>query len=82
MKIISEDYQFTCNETLRRVLCDHFYSVRGISITYSMCVSVALGIQHAKHMPSSTLSLRASLALPYFPDYLLNVTILGGGKTY
>jgi hypothetical protein len=30
--------------------CNHHYSVKVINITYSECVSVALGIQHAIRM--------------------------------
>jgi hypothetical protein len=30
--------------------CNHHYSVKVITITYSECVSVALGIQHAIRM--------------------------------
>ena len=36
-----------CNVTLK---CNHSSSGKTISIAYSECVFVALGIQHARHM--------------------------------
>jgi hypothetical protein len=38
------------NVTLRRVRTTIFYCGKAISITYSECVFVALGIHHAKRM--------------------------------
>jgi L,D-peptidoglycan transpeptidase YkuD (ErfK/YbiS/YcfS/YnhG family) len=38
------------NVTLRRVRCNHCWSGKAISITYSEFVSVALGTQHAMRM--------------------------------
>ena len=38
---------------------------KAVSITYSQCASVALFIQHAKHMRRIILSAVACLALPY-----------------
>jgi hypothetical protein len=31
-------------------LCKHYCSGKAVSVTYSVCVFVALGIQHAMHM--------------------------------
>ena len=42
---------------------------KGISITYSECVFVALGIQHAERMSRILLLFVACLALPYFSTY-------------
>jgi hypothetical protein len=46
----------------------HFHCWRGkaVSITYCVCVSVALVICHAKRVRRIMLSSVASLALPYF----------------
>jgi hypothetical protein len=46
--------------------CSGFYRGKAISITYSECVSVAVGIQHAMRMRSITLSSVDSPALGYF----------------
>jgi len=35
---------------IEECLCNHCYSGTAISITYSECMFVALGIQHAMHM--------------------------------
>jgi len=52
-----------------------------ISITYSKCVSVVLGFQHAMRMRH--LSSVACPIIPYFPNYLVNGTIfVGGGGSY
>ena len=49
------------------------------SITYFVCVSVALVTQHAKHMRHVILSSVASLAVLYFFTLSQNGTIFGGG---
>ena len=46
--------------------CTHFRSGRAVSIAYSLCVFVALGIQHAKLTPRITLSFVACAAVPNF----------------
>ena len=52
-----------------------------MNITYSKRVSVAVIIQHAKHMRRILLSSVACLSLPFFfPRYHINSTILGGKK--
>ena len=45
---------------------DHFYRRKARTITYSECVSVALGIQHAKRMHRILLSSVAFSDLLYF----------------
>jgi hypothetical protein len=45
---------------------NHFCRVKAISITYSESVSVALVIQHAKHMNCIISSSLACLVLQYF----------------
>ena len=46
---------------------NHCCRRKAINITYSECLSVALFIQHAKHMHRIILSIAACPALPYFP---------------
>ena len=58
--------------------CHHCSSGKAIGITYSKCVLVALVIQHA-------IRVRRIVMWPVrlysmFPHYLINGTILGGGK--
>jgi hypothetical protein len=45
---------------------NQYYRGRAINITYFECVSVALVIQHAKHMRRIILSSATCLAIPYF----------------
>jgi hypothetical protein len=52
--------------------CNHSCSGQAIRITYSECVSVALGIQHAKRIRHVTLSSVAFLTLPHLQHYVLN----------
>jgi hypothetical protein len=40
------------------------------SITYSVCVSIAVGIQHGMRMRRITLSYVACLAIPYFSTFI------------
>jgi hypothetical protein len=44
---------------------------------YSECVSLALGSQHEMRMRRIILSYVVCSAVPYFPHYLINGTILG-----
>jgi len=53
--------------------CNHCYSGKAISITYSECVFVALGIQHARHMRHS--HLWPVRLYPIFPHCLINNTV-------
>ena len=55
--------------------CNHCCSEKGIGITYSECVSVALGTQHAMRMRHIVI---CGLSGPTstFPHYLINGTIL------
>jgi len=46
--------------------CNHCHSGKAISITYSDCVFLDLGIQHAMHIRHIILSSVACLALQYF----------------
>jgi hypothetical protein len=64
----------TCNLTLRRVRVTIFTVI--ISITYSECVLVALGIEHAKRMHHIVISglLGVYNICPYYP---INSRIFG-----
>jgi hypothetical protein len=56
-------------------LCNHCCSGKAITITYSECVFVALGIQFAMRMRHTV-----TCDLPHyniFPHYLINGTFLG-----
>jgi hypothetical protein len=44
------------------------------SITYSECVAVALGIQHAMRMHRIAI---CGLTVPFFPHYLIKDAIFG-----
>jgi hypothetical protein len=48
--------------------------------TPSVCVCLALAIQHANRIPNIIFSSVACLTVPYFSHYLLNGTIIG--KSY
>jgi hypothetical protein len=48
---------------------NHCCRGKAISIKYSVCVSIALVIQHAKRMRRIILSSVACLALPYFSTF-------------
>jgi len=64
--------------TLRRVRVTIFFCHgRTVSITYSECVSVTLGIQHAKRMRFLYCHLCPAWLYNIFPHYFLNGTILG-----
>ena len=47
-------------------LHNRFYREKAINITYSECLSVALVIQHVKHVHHIVFSSVAHLAVPYF----------------
>ena len=59
-----KQYTYKCN--IERCLRNHCCRGKAISITYSDCVSVALGIKHAVRMSRIILSSVACLTLPYF----------------
>ena len=58
---------------------NHCFIGKAISITYSECVFVALGVEHAMRMRRVVLSLPV-LLYRVFPHYLINGTIFGGGR--
>jgi hypothetical protein len=62
-KPMPQDKQCKCNVITR---WNHCCRLEVISITYSECASVALLMQHVKHMYHTIISPVASLALMYF----------------
>jgi hypothetical protein len=59
--------------------CNHRCSEKAMSISYSKCVSGALGIQHSKRMRHITLSSVAGPTAKYFSTLYHKGTIFGGG---
>jgi len=73
---VKQDKQRSYKVTSRRVRVTIVAVEKEISITYSECVSVAFGIQHAMRMRRILLpSLACPALLCFFPRYLINVTI-------
>ena len=65
-------FMYKCNiEALSR---NHFFVVKTVSITYSVCVCVALVIKHVMRMRRIVICglLRSTI---FFPHYLINGTI-------
>jgi hypothetical protein len=69
--ILKQDRQCSYNVTLTRVRVTIVDRGKAIGIKYSVCVSVALVIQHAKRIFHV-----ACLALPYLLHYLIKGMIL------
>jgi hypothetical protein len=61
-----QDGKFAYKPNTEASSCDHCCSGKAISITYSECVFVALGIQHAMRKHRIILSSMACLAVPDF----------------
>jgi hypothetical protein len=61
-------------------LCNHCCSGKAMSTTYSECVFVGLGIQHAipmrRTIPHIVISVLSD-SYPSFPHYFINCTIFG-----
>ena len=64
------------NVTLRRVRVTTVACGKAISITYSVCVSVALVIRHAMRVRLIVICGLAGCTI-FFPQYLINGTIFG-----
>jgi hypothetical protein len=60
-----QDGQRAYKRKIGALYSNHYCSWKAINTTYSACVSVALVIQHAKHMPRIVSSSVACLVLPY-----------------
>jgi hypothetical protein len=67
--------------TIEARSCNHFYSEKAIMNTYSVCVFVALFIQHATRLRSIILSSVAFPALQYFYT-LSHKRMIFGKKRY
>jgi hypothetical protein len=67
-----------CNATLRCVRATTLSMENAISIAYSECVFVALGIQRGGRI----LSCVAYLAVPCFPHFLINGTVFRGKNLF
>jgi len=63
---LKQDRQWTYKLYIEARSRNHFHREKAIGITYSECVSVALGIPHAVRMPRIILSPLTCLAVPYF----------------
>ena len=67
-----------CNTEVRSY--NHCYSIKAISITYSECVSVALGIQHAMSGSTTFLHIISSITeliniiIRYYPTQKIKYT--------
>ena len=71
--INSQDRQSTCKRNIEPRSCNHCYGGTLISITYTGCVSVALGIQHIMRMSHTVIcGLSGSTIYIYIPHYLIN----------
>jgi len=69
-----QDRQCPQNETMSRVPATIVAVEKTISVTYSECVSVALGSQHVTH--TRHIAIRAlPRSTTFFPHYLTNGTI-------
>jgi len=69
VKPVKKNRQFTLKRVTEARSCNHCYRATAISITYSECVFVALGIQHA---------LWSVWLYNIFPRYFINVTFFWG----
>jgi hypothetical protein len=66
---VNKDRQCTNKRIIEVPSCNNCCSGRAKSITYSECVSVAIGIQQAMLMRSIILSSVACLAVPHFSTF-------------
>jgi hypothetical protein len=69
--------QYTYKRNIENCLRNQCYRVKAVNITYSVCVSVPLGMKHAKCTRQYYIVICGLVTLPYFSHYLVNDTILG-----
>jgi hypothetical protein len=75
MSLLTRQAMYVYGNTDARA-CNHYCSGKAISITYSECVFVDLGIQHAMRM-RHIVTCCLSGCYNTFPGYLINGTIFG-----
>ena len=78
LKLVDEIKQRRFQRNIEALFCNHFCSGKGMSITYSDCVFVALVNQHAKRI-DHTVICGLSVSIKFFPHYQIKGSIFGGG---
>jgi hypothetical protein len=80
--VFEQDRQCAYKVAFGRVRVTHSCCGKAVGITYTQCVSVALGMEHATRMYRVMLSSVACLGLPYFLKSHECPNFVGGKKSY